>query len=190
MFSHFQPEKAVQAAAVLLRAQGSREMDYMRLLKLLYIADRESLKRIGRPIIGNKPVAMKNGPLHSGVYDLIKGTHPNEGAWSKYIARVGYTVRQIEDPGVLELSEIEIEILNDVVDRYHTSTTWDLVELSHTFGEWEKNYVEGTSTPIPLEDILVGVGLSSDAIAEMLKDFQESQADDEVLPRRPTLVPW
>ena len=65
--------KAVQAAAVLLRNEGTK-MTRLRLLKLLLIADRKSIKEMGVPILGSKIVAMDNGPLHSEIYDLIKGS--------------------------------------------------------------------------------------------------------------------
>ena len=39
----FNISKAIEAAGVLLREEPSRRMSRIRLLKLLYIADRESL---------------------------------------------------------------------------------------------------------------------------------------------------
>jgi len=38
----FKFDKALQAAAYLLRRESCREMNYMRLIKILYISDRES----------------------------------------------------------------------------------------------------------------------------------------------------
>jgi hypothetical protein len=46
--------KTIQAIGVLLRQDGVRCMNYMRLLKLLYIADRETLRRTGRPIVARR----------------------------------------------------------------------------------------------------------------------------------------
>jgi uncharacterized phage-associated protein len=71
----FNIEKAIQAVAALLHFHGSKEMSYLRMLKLLYIADRETLKETGRPITGDRIVAMEHGPVLSSVYDLIKGVH-------------------------------------------------------------------------------------------------------------------
>jgi uncharacterized phage-associated protein len=62
---------------VLLRQDGVRCMNYMRLLKLLYIADRESLPRTGRPIVGGPVIAMERGPVLEEVFDLIRGTSPD-----------------------------------------------------------------------------------------------------------------
>ena len=65
--------KTIEAAATLLRLAPYRRMSRKRLLALLYLADRESLKPTGRPIIGGRLVAMDYGPIHSEVYDFIKG---------------------------------------------------------------------------------------------------------------------
>lgn len=56
-------EKAIQAVGVLLRREGKRA-SRLRLLKLLYIADRISLQKTGTPILGSKVVALKHGPVH------------------------------------------------------------------------------------------------------------------------------
>src|SRR5271155_4089348 len=64
--------KTIQAIGVLLRADGVKRMNYMRLLKLLYMADRESLRETGRPITGGPVTAMERGPVLEEVYDLIR----------------------------------------------------------------------------------------------------------------------
>ena len=61
MFYPFKIEKAIQAAGVLLEQHEHQQMEYIRLLKLLYIADRESVGETGRPILGSKIVARRKG---------------------------------------------------------------------------------------------------------------------------------
>ncbi len=48
----FSTEKATQVAVVLLKLSGGR-MDYRKLMALLYIADRESIKETSTPITGD-----------------------------------------------------------------------------------------------------------------------------------------
>ena len=60
----FNFERALQASAYLLRLDGKR-MGYLRLLKLLYIADREWLAETGESITGDRAYAMKYGPVLS-----------------------------------------------------------------------------------------------------------------------------
>ena len=65
----FNEKKATQAAAHLLRLRGGR-MSYMKLIKLLYLADREALLRWGRTISTDRYVSMDRGPVLSRVLDL------------------------------------------------------------------------------------------------------------------------
>src|SRR5258708_26416900 len=92
----FNEQKAVQAAARLIQHSGG-EMNYMALMKLLYLTDREALLRFGRPITGDKVVAMKHGPVLSRVYDLVAHKRVAlQSEWHKFIprpARDVYTVR-------------------------------------------------------------------------------------------------
>lgn len=73
MIFRFNIAKGDRASAVLLKTEPAHRMGRLRLLKLLYIADREALTERARPITGDSPVAMDNGPVLSNTYDLIKG---------------------------------------------------------------------------------------------------------------------
>ena len=169
----FNLNKKIQAASVVLKGRG--HMDRLRLLKILYIADRETLTERGCPIVGGVTVAMKHGPLHSEIYDLIKGSHSKERDWSSHIVSEGNTVALISDPGRMELSPYEIEKLDVVADRYATTDTWELSELTHGFSEWIENNREGTSTQIPIEGTLRAVGFTVKEIEEVLADAQSHQ---------------
>ena len=99
---HF--ERALQASAYLLRLDGKR-MGYLRLLKLLYIADREWLAETGESITGDRAYAMKYGPVLSSIYDLIQGNGSRAGEWDDYIHTEGYALELVADPGRSELSK-------------------------------------------------------------------------------------
>jgi uncharacterized phage-associated protein len=66
----FDESKATEAAAFLL-SRSDQTMNYMKLIKLLYLADREALIRWGRPISTDRYVSMKHGPVLSNVLNLI-----------------------------------------------------------------------------------------------------------------------
>jgi len=175
MYFHFGTRKIVEAAAVLLRDQPHRRLSMLRVLKLLYIADRQSLEERGRPIIGTKTVAMDYGPLHSEVYDLAKGTHWEQELWSQFIRREVNDLVLEHDPGQLKLSYYEVSKLLDVMEANKSLNDWELVVKTHKFEEWEKYKECGTSVPIPLEDIVVAVGRKED-LDDILEDAKESLA--------------
>jgi len=90
----------------------------LRVLKLLYIADREALAEVGRPILGYRTVAMEHGPLHSSVLNLIDGEHIDEPAFSAHFDKFGYMLQMSHDPGVDRLSRFDIEKLQAVCEKF------------------------------------------------------------------------
>jgi uncharacterized phage-associated protein len=161
MIFHFNIKKTIQASAVLLKTEQTQRMSRLRLLKLLYIADREALSERARPITGDRPVAMDNGPVLTDTYDLIKGEDFLAPEWEKYVKREGRNVVLATDPGVGDLSRFEIGKLHDIARKFQELDDWDVAEFTHTFEEWKRNVPsKGSSKPIPIEDILAATGLS------------------------------
>ncbi len=169
----FKIDKTMQAIATLLRFHDTKEMSYLRLLKLLYIADRESLKETGRPITGDHIVAMEHGPVLSGVFELIKGEHTAWKAWSEHFKKNGYRIEVTNDPGNGKLSKYEIGKLRELSEKYADKNEWEMVEIVHTFEEWKKNDPGKSSKPIPLAHILEAVGRADD------KEVIEQDARDQ-----------
>jgi uncharacterized phage-associated protein len=171
--------KAIEAAGTLLRLTHCRMMDRKRLLALLFIVDRTSLERTGRPIVGGKIVAMKHGPIHSEVYDLIKGGGIEQAEWSSHFENEDYRVRLSDDElRLTALSRYEIELINEISTKFAGFGTWDVANATHT-DEYNKNYVEGTSTEISLEDLIDGVGLKASK-AEIVRDAEEKAYFDKL----------
>lgn len=179
MFFRLDTNKAIEAAALLLRLAPHRLMSRKRLLALLYIADRESLKETGRPIIGGRLVAMDYGPIHSEVYDLIKGGRVEQVEWSRHFRNDSYCVRLHDDLGVSALSRYEVAILNRVSEQRLGFDDWDVANESHEFKEYQQNHHQRTSTTIPLEDLIDAVGLSKKKEA-ILRDAKEKAFFDKM----------
>jgi uncharacterized phage-associated protein len=150
-------------------------MDRLRLLKLLYIADRESLAERGVPIIGGRVAALDNGPLHSDIYELIKGAHEDAVEWQRFLSNDGHVVLWAGDPGRLELSPFEIEKLTQVSDRLRSCDSWEVAELTHKFPEWTECHVAGSSKTIPMERILSSLGFSTADIDQIRNDAESHQ---------------
>ncbi len=185
MFLHFDSKKATQAAGVVLRHLGKRTTR-LRLLKLLYIADRTAIQQRGHPIVGGKVVAMDNGPLHSPVYDLIKGNHIDEPVWSQYITTDGpRDLVLTEEPGVELLSDYEINLLNETADRYNALDDYDLSVATHCFLEWCEHQRPGTSVVIPVESIVKAV-CEQDEVHEVLQELRDKAVVDDLFSRTTT----
>jgi uncharacterized phage-associated protein len=179
---HF--ERALQASAYLLRLDGKR-MAYLRLLKLLYIADREWLAEAGESITGDRACAMKHGPVLSNVYDLIKGNGSKAGLWDDHIHKEGYALELVSDPGRRELSKGIVQKLTEVTERYRQLDDWELSERTHEFPEWRSHYSpEGSPAPIPWQEILDAQGKAA-MIPSVERDEAARQVFDEVFGPEP-----
>lgn len=177
----FHPEKAVEAAAMLLKLHG-KPMKYLGLLKMLYIADRLALERMEQPITGDHYVSMDYGPVLSGVYNLIKGK-PVDNAlplWSKFISHHNENyVSLVSDPGDEELCEEEEEIIQQVYQTFGHLDPFDVAEWTHDLPEWKNPH--GSAIPIPVEDILKNVGKSDEEIGEIQREAIREAYLDKVL---------
>lgn len=153
-------------------------MTRKRILKLLYIADRELIAHHRRPITGDRPVAMDHGPVLSHTYDLMKGAASGVETWNQYIQQVApYTHRLLADPGVGRLSKLELAKLEEVVQRYWWVDDDELSRVTHSFAEWKRNQPPaGGMKPIPTEHVLEALGLAAEA--EQLR--QDARADAEL----------
>lgn len=176
MSFHFNIDKAVQAVSVLLALSPSKSMNYMKLIKLLYIADRESIKETGTPITGDRYVAMKHGPVLSSIYDLILGREwqPGFSTWARYIKTDLKAITLEQDPGVECLSEYEVKKLKEVFEEYQDKTQWELRDLTHDFEEWKRNDPGASSKNISLPHVLEAVGRKDD-IDDILQDAEDSE---------------
>ncbi len=179
----FNEAKAAQAAARLLRSHGGK-MNYMKLIKLLYLVDRETLRQWGRPVSTDCYVSMDKGPVLGGVLDLINyGAGPNaKGPWCNLIAEPhSYQVSLLsnEDPPDGELSNAEERVIDDIDQRFGSKSPWELVELVHNLPEWiDPN---GSARAISYGEILKAVGKSDDEIDQIESELRAANEVDLLL---------
>lgn len=180
----FDEIKAAHAAAFLLfRAGGS--LPLIKLLKLLYLAERLSLQRYGEPLTGDRLVAMPNGPVLSMTYDHMNGALPSrEGGWESWIAdRAGHVVG-LRDASKLRapeldlprLSDSDLEVLGEVWDKFGHWDRWDLVAYTHSEAcpEWQDP--DGSSHPIGYELLFSKLGYSPAQAAAMVERINTKRA--------------
>lgn len=171
---NFNEEKATAAASHLLDLEGGT-MDYMRLVKLLYFADREGLKTLGQPVTGgDQYFSLDQGPILSQTLDLCK--LKSRGVWSEHIERVGLwavTLRRHADLSLGPLSEAEMAVLKKVSDDCRGLDQWALSKISHRFPEYRDP--QGSRVEILPIEILRAVGKTDSEIEDILEDERECQ---------------
>ena len=162
--------KSTQMAAWLLERTNGR-MKYLKLIKLLYITDREALRKWGQPLTGDSYYSLPHGPIVSRIRDLITDdpAFSESTYWCDFIKKEDYDVVLTSIPKYDRLSEAEIELLREIFDQYGPMSRWDLRDLTHEFPEWQNP--DGGSIPISYEDILKAVGRENEA-KEIASDIE------------------
>lgn len=117
MLREFDYKKATQAINYLTKKEGGH-IDKLKLIKLVYFADRYHLRRYGRPIVNDAYFAMLLGPVGSSVKDIAEFSDfldENERKYaSDFIGRGGVinTVVSVADVDEKVFSKSEIEALD------------------------------------------------------------------------------
>lgn len=179
----FDELKATQAAASFLRLAG-KPLNYMALIKLLYKADREALRRWGLPITTDKYVSMRFGPVTSHIYDRIKAsananTHPS--LWSMHIRKDQNPLLVVlaKDPGNSELSPAEEKLIAEVFAQDGAKDRFELADDSHReFPEWADP--GKSSTPLRIPEIIEALGLSEDDAEAIASQIEAQRAAFEL----------
>lgn len=170
----FSEEKATQVAARLLKLRGGT-MSHLKLIKLLYLAERESLVRFGAPLTHDRYVSMPHGPVLSATLDRINEHEIYEGGyWDSHITPKHDNEVSLRDRDAIPnelLSPAEEALLDEIFERYGHLGRWDLVKFTHTLPEWTDP--KGSSLPIRPADILLAEGYTEEDIAEMRSNWDE-----------------
>lgn len=163
--SLFNEKKAAQVAAFFLfkASQRGANITLLKLMKLMYLAERDSYRQYGEPIIGDALVSMPNGPVLSSTLDLINfGSQKNlVGGWDTLIAECSGRDMALQSPELVkseddlrELSESDLEILQSVWSVFGNRSAFWLRDYTHNpenCPEWEDP--DGSSVPIKLEKL-------------------------------------
>lgn len=170
-YMRFNEQKVTEAAGLLLELRGGC-MHYIKLLKLLYIADRQAFSEWGIPISNDNYVAMDNGPVLSQTYNLIK-----DGGrfWSEYISAPfgDYEVELSRPLAVKKLSPAEEEILHRVFAEYGHQNRWKIVDFMHSLPEWKDP--GGSSVPISTSDILRALDEPEENIRAIVAELEQER---------------
>lgn len=177
----FDIRKAAQVAAYLLWKRGGK-MSCLKLVKLMYLAEKQFLLDHGERLTGDKMVSMPMGPVLSAVYDCFTdGEEPYWNSWmtkpSHYDLALNTDIMVNQDAPLDTFDELSLadqNILDKVFSEYGRMNRRELVELLQNpiyCPEWEDP--QGSSAPIPPSSLLIKNGKTkaeADAILQKLAE--------------------
>ncbi len=159
------------------------EMNYMKLLKLLYMLDRNSLIKYGRPVTFDAYVSMKHGPVLSFTYD--KMFYPPDSSESSYwntsiSEHEKYFVKMLKNsPENSHLSSVEEELIQKIYTSFGSMNQYELRDYTHdNFPEWKDP--NGSAIPIYIQDILIAGGYSEEDANDVVDSLEAEMSVKEL----------
>jgi uncharacterized phage-associated protein len=189
----FDEKKSAEVAAFFLLKAAARNSSttLLKLMKLMYLAERDCYRLHAHPMIGDALVSMPNGPVLSKTLDLINSgpqDRKEESYWDTIIAeredrlmalRSDTRVKSAND--LLQLSEADIEILEDIWSKFDKYSAYSLVKFTHdstNCPEWKDP--DGSSIPIDMTEMLASMGYLPDEINSILGNMREQAQSSEM----------
>jgi uncharacterized phage-associated protein len=164
----YEPRKAAQLIAYLILRADGQPLNVVKAVKLVYLVDRESLRQFGFPVLDEKRVSMRHGPVNSSTYGHINGEYDLDACgWSDFLEDREHHQIALARPDLAledldELSDADIACADAVWGRFGHMHHWQLRDWTHdprNVPEWEDP--NGGSAEIPLQRILHAVGVQN-----------------------------
>lgn len=187
----FNEMKTAQAAAYFLyKANGL--MPHLKLMKLLYLADRLSWLEQDVGISGDDYYSLPYGPVLSKTLDLIQGNRLTAAktVWEEWISdkadhhvSLAKVIDNADADFFDHLSLCDKAILDRTFQQYGHFDKFALAALTHDpayVPEWEMPSGNMRSKPIKLETLLSHLGKSPAQIQQILQDIAEREAIDQL----------
>lgn len=126
----YDKEKAKSATLYIINClqESNIEASFHKIFKILYLAEKDHLSKFARPIVGDNYHAMDYGPVPSRIYDDFKEAKNTN---NDCVEIHGRNVIALETPDLDELSESEIECLNNSIVENMKLSFGQLVDKSH-----------------------------------------------------------
>lgn len=165
--------KAAQAVNFFLQTNTSdpHSVDgnmYLKIIKLLWAADRLSLRNFGSGVTEDDYCAMKFGPVASNTYNLVKACKPNEEIdtrwvagsdalwWKEHFETRDYSIQQIADLDSDYLSQADLLMLDKAYGLFRKTGRFETAHnISHIYPEWTRSFnPQSTVGSFPIDPLL------------------------------------
>jgi uncharacterized phage-associated protein len=178
----FNEKKAAQVAAFFL-IQAKTPLEILKLMKLMYLAERGSFANYGEGMVGDRLVSMPHGPVLSITHNFMNGelTSSADG-WDTWIADRAARMLTLSDTkaraqldDLLELSDADIQVLETTWQQFGRMTAWQLREYTHDHcPEWQDP--DGSMIPMKPEDLFNALKFSAEQSTAYLGRMRQQAA--------------
>ncbi len=180
----YSEKKASQIAAYFIFLEGE-QIGILKLMKLMYLAERESLHRYGEPITGDNFYSMDHGPVLSITLNHMNNfVDSEEDGWESWISdrenhMLSLRIDEDPTPKLLQLCDADLEVLDIVYGKFGNYSGPQLRNYTHEkCAEWEDP--NSSSIPIPYSRVLKCVGHDPDVAMEIDQKIAEQRRLEDV----------
>ena len=118
-------------------------IDKLKVLKLVWIADRLHLRKYWNPIIWDTYFAMKFWPVASWIKNIceLNNDYLSDKAIkyiNEYLQKFSHKIRTRNKTDLSQFSKTNLEIINKTFESFWNNDSFKLVNFYHNYPEWAK----------------------------------------------------
>ena len=133
----------IASEVILQYKQRGGGISNLKLQKVLYYAQMESLQKNNRVLFDDDIEAWRHGPVVPSVYF----------SYRRFISsKIDPEDRYVKD-NATDLDMNSKSVIRDIVEKSFELDPWEMVEKTHKTIPWSKNYIAGANTRIPIDEI-------------------------------------
>ncbi len=172
----FKSRKAAQVASYFA-AFEDQGVDKLKLMKLIYLAEREFLSQYSHPMLYDEFYSLRHGPICTNTLNGIDG-YIDKTVWTKFIGQnyskvhslVG-TFREQYD----ELSDAEIDVLAGVWNSFGWMSTSQIRNYTHEHCP-EYTEVQSGRMPISYKEVFEALGEpNADELEDAIMQYRHTE---------------
>jgi uncharacterized phage-associated protein len=130
--------------AHLEKKHTNKSIDKLKMLKLVWVADRLHLRKYWKPIVWDTYFAMEMWPVASGIkyiFDLDKEAINEENIVyiKRYLKKFSYKLIAEKEVDYSLLSDSNVEIIEKAYLEFWNNNSSKLINITHKYPEWKKH---------------------------------------------------
>jgi hypothetical protein len=171
----FETKKMLQVIAYLLSLNNGR-MNLLKLMKELYLIDRESIKERDASVSGDVYFSLPHGPILSATLNLLNDIKMDKkNPFAEFLERAEakyyFDVVLKTTPEYDHLSEKDIEYIEKISEKFKSYTPKRMENYTHSLPEWVNP--NGSSIKIRFQDIMRALGKNEEEILIAKQEYEQ-----------------
>lgn len=169
----------IKAVILYIMQSFPEGVDYIKLFKILYFAQRDHLARYGKVIVEDSFRALKHGPVPSYTYKglQIAEGKPLDGDFEEFLKNLTVRNQIVYADALPEMDYIsgaDRRTLDASIEKYRDEDPYDLSDLSHD-SAWKEARMRMTDDPQKNFITMIDMARAGNASKPMIDYIREKQ---------------